>query len=336
MPPSHSLPRVCLLAVLAIGLACGSLQAGTIVRMSTTLGDITIKLADEVAPGTVANFFSYVNDQDYEGTFFHRSVPEFILQGGGYLIDPTWEPIDTDPAIANEFNLPNVVGTIAMAKIGGNPDSATSQWFFNLADNRANLDFQNGGFTVFGHVVAGINVVNQIAGLDIYNLENRLLPPNFDGLFTAVPLIVQGEDGFYVAVNSVSTIGLWTPDWNNPLNGLDATQDGIVIPHDLLVLIDALNRGGARELDAPFVGPYKIDVDRNGRFDQYDLDPTIAYLTTPIQMNGNLLSSLQTSGPFSLTPEPAGASLAAIAAASLLALGRRGRARRKLQASASA
>jgi cyclophilin family peptidyl-prolyl cis-trans isomerase len=335
MPTSHSFLRVGLLAVLVIGLACGSLQAGTIVRMSTTLGDITIKLADEVAPGTVSNFLNYVNDKDYEGTLIHRSVPGFIIQGGGFLADPPGQPIDTDLPIANEFRLPNIAGTIAMAKLGGDPDSATNQFFFNLADNRPNLDFQNGGFTVFGHVVAGINVVNQIAGLPIKNYVPTNDPNYPNGVFSSVPIIAVGTDD-WVTVDKVEAIGLWTPDWNNPLNGLDATQDGIVIPHDLLVLIDALNRGGARELDAPFVGPYKIDVDRNGRFDQYDLDPTIAYLTTPVQMEGDLLSSLQTSAPLSLTPEPAGASLAAIAAGSLLALGRRHRARRDPRIAASA
>ena len=127
------------------------------VRMQTDLGAIDIELFDTVAPQTVANFMNYVNDGDYDGTFFHRSIPGFVVQGGGFitntpsgsiLVDGA-SHIPTDPPVINEFNLSNLRGTIAMAKVGGDPDSATSEWFFNLDDNSENLDNQNGGFTVF-------------------------------------------------------------------------------------------------------------------------------------------------------------------------------------------
>ena len=129
--------------------------ANFIVRMQTDLGAIDIEMFDTVAPQTVANFMNYVNDGDYDGTFFHRSIPGFVVQGGGYIANTPngsiltdgASLIPTDPPVVNEFNLSNLRGSIAMAKVGGDPDSATSQWFFNLDDNSANLDEQNGGFT---------------------------------------------------------------------------------------------------------------------------------------------------------------------------------------------
>jgi len=141
------------------------------VIMETPLGDIEIELFDEVTPGTVENFLNYVNDGDYEDSFVHRSVPGFVIQGGGFTFEAGQAvPIPADPRIENEFNRSNVRGTIAMAKLGGDPDSATSQWFINLADNSANLDGddgQGGGFfTVFGQVIGdGMEVADAIAAL---------------------------------------------------------------------------------------------------------------------------------------------------------------------------
>jgi peptidyl-prolyl cis-trans isomerase A (cyclophilin A) len=132
-------------------------------------------LFDEVAPGTVENFLNYVNDGDYEDSFVHRSVPGFVIQGGGFTFDAGQAPpIPTDPPIENEFKLSNIRGTIAMAKLGGDPDSATSQWFINLADNSDSLDGddgQGGGFfTVFGQVIGdGMEVADAIAALPRVN-----------------------------------------------------------------------------------------------------------------------------------------------------------------------
>ncbi len=147
----------------------------TNVIMETPLGDIEIELFDEVTPGTVENFLNYVNDGDYEDSFVHRSVPGFVIQGGGFIFEAGQAPpIPADPPIENEFKLSNVRGTIAMAKLGGNPDSATSQWFINLADNSASLDGddgQGGGFfTVFGQVIGdGMEVADAIAALPRVN-----------------------------------------------------------------------------------------------------------------------------------------------------------------------
>ncbi len=152
-----------------VSLPCA---ANTIVRMQTDLGSVEIELFDTAAPETVANFLNYVNAGDYDGTFIHRSDPGFVLQMGGYIFDPDQgdffaegtSHIPTDPPVINEFGMSNVRGTIAMAKLGGDPNSATSEFFFNLADNSENLDNQNGGFTVFAQVISGQDVIDAIAG----------------------------------------------------------------------------------------------------------------------------------------------------------------------------
>jgi len=145
--------------------------SATIVRMLTVYGVVDVALYDGAAPRTVANFLSYVRSGAYDGSFIHRAVPGFVVQGGGYV----WTAqglgqINTLPPVVNEFSpeRSNVRGTIAMAKVEGNPDSATSQWFFNLADNSLNLDRQNGGFTVFGRVIgAGMSVVDAMVGKQV-------------------------------------------------------------------------------------------------------------------------------------------------------------------------
>ncbi|MBN2561816.1 MAG: peptidylprolyl isomerase [Phycisphaerae bacterium] len=155
------------------GGASGRLAGGftvitpNLVRLTTSLGDVLFELVDD-APITTANFMQYVEDGFYDGTIFHRVVPGFIVQGGGFL--PGMEKPDglRDP-IANEFspNRSNVRGTVAMAKLGGDPNSATSQFFVNLGDNSANLDTQNGGFTVFATVIEGMDVVDAIAAVPL-------------------------------------------------------------------------------------------------------------------------------------------------------------------------
>ena len=163
------------------GLFPVTAQGQTIVRMETSLGDVDIELYDTAAPITVANFLNYVNSSRYDGTLIHRSVPGFVIQGGGIYWNSTVPYyVVTDPPIVNEFDpaRSNVRGTIAMAKSVG-PDTATSQWFFNLVNNDAtgsiNLDDpnNNGGYTVFGRVMGnGMDVVDAIAALQILPIIN--------------------------------------------------------------------------------------------------------------------------------------------------------------------
>ena len=137
------------------------------VLIETPLGDIEIELLEEDAPKTVANFLNYIENNRYDKTFIHRSVPDFIIQGGGFFFEDGTAPgVTTFPPVENEFKVSNTRGTLAMAKLNDQPDSATSQWFINLADNSGNLDNQNGGFTVFARVIGdGMAVADAIADL---------------------------------------------------------------------------------------------------------------------------------------------------------------------------
>jgi len=160
------------------------------IRLTTVLGTVDLALFGQQKPITVANFLNYVNQGRYfkvdpingqlASSFIHRSVPGFIIQGGGYLgtVDPA-HPANAQPtavlafpAIQNEPGISNRRGTIAMAKLAGQPNSATCEWFINLADNGGppnNLDTQNGGFTVFGRVVNNGTVVDAIAAVPRFN-----------------------------------------------------------------------------------------------------------------------------------------------------------------------
>lgn len=148
----------------------------TVVEIRTSLGIVEVNLFDNTTPETVANFLSYVNSGAYASNVVHRSVSGFIVQAGGYQYtgpitgSVTLDNVEAGSAVVNEPKLSNVRGTIAMAKLGGQANSATSEWFINLANNSANLDIQNSGFTVFGQVTGdGMQVVDAIAKLGLLN-----------------------------------------------------------------------------------------------------------------------------------------------------------------------
>jgi len=138
------------------------------VLMTTSLGDILLELDGKRAPITVANFLSYTDQEFYDGTIFHRVMGTFMIQGGGFT--PGMTKKATDPTIKNEWRngLKNTRGTIAMARLGGQPDSASSQFFINVVDN-ASLDRperDGAGYAVFGRVVAGMETVDTIRVVD--------------------------------------------------------------------------------------------------------------------------------------------------------------------------
>jgi uncharacterized protein (TIGR03437 family) len=156
----------------------------SMVRFHTNFGDIDVTLLPNSAPRTVTNFLNYVNRGAYNNSLIHRSVAGFIIQGGGYqFINRVPREIASDPPVVNEFSVSNTRGTIAMAKLGSSPNSATNQWFFNLADNSRNLNSQNGGFTVFGRVAntSSLAVIDRIAAVPT--------PAVFASPFDQMPLL---------------------------------------------------------------------------------------------------------------------------------------------------
>jgi len=195
-----------------LSLLCVQTQA-TIVEFQTNKGTIRVNLFDETTPITVANFLEYVTNGAYDNSIIHRSVAGFVIQGGGYRFEtelPLVEVTANDP-IQNEPVYSNVRGTIAMAKLGGDPNSATSQWFFNLENNASNLDVQNGGFTVFGQIIdGGLDTIDTIAALPVFN---------FGGPWAQLPLDNYTSDDY--------------------ANGVDYTDNNLVIIYAIEIIDSA-------------------------------------------------------------------------------------------------
>lgn len=157
-----------LACVLMAGLATFSplsLAEPVLVRLETSMGNIDLALDRDKAPVSVDNFLTYVKSEQYNQTLFHRVIAGFMIQGGGY--DTNMRQKATMPPIKNEADngLSNLRGTIAMARTS-NPNSATSQFFINVVDNRF-LDHgaRDAGYAVFGKVTSGMEVVDAIAGV---------------------------------------------------------------------------------------------------------------------------------------------------------------------------
>jgi len=152
-----------------------------VVRGTNSLGTMDVELFDQEKPETVRNFLLYIRSGAYSNSFIHRAVPGFAVQGGGFTVTNTtgtnlfsgYDAITEFGRVTNEFlvgaRLTNLFGTIAMAKLGDDPNSATSQWFFNLGNNSTNLDNQNGGFTVFGRVLESTNTTDGTNVLTHFN-----------------------------------------------------------------------------------------------------------------------------------------------------------------------
>jgi peptidyl-prolyl cis-trans isomerase B (cyclophilin B) len=159
--------KLFLLAVIVLGAVTVGARANPVVVLETSMGTIKVELFEDKAPITVKNFLSYVDDKFYDGTIFHRVIPDFMIQGGG--MEPGLKEKKTKPSIKNESSngLSNTRGTLAMARTPA-PDSASSQFFINLKDNKF-LDRaqarDNVGYCVFGKVIEGMDVVDKIKGV---------------------------------------------------------------------------------------------------------------------------------------------------------------------------
>ena len=198
-----------------------------IAELATPLGSVCIELLRDAASLHVDNFLHYLENEAMVGTFFHRSIPGFIVQGGGFALGASdYEAIPaTNGAVPNEpcmLDTPDPLnpsgqicsqrgterGTLALAKLGGDPNSGTTNWFINLADNRSNLDNQNGGFSVFGKVIGtGMTTVDAMAALptasqdDLAWMESAFqTSPSFP-----IPLLQAPLD------SSADAVGCWNP-----------------------------------------------------------------------------------------------------------------------------
>jgi autotransporter-associated beta strand protein len=214
-PMRHTLRRLAGLLVLVAGVSAtwvpGLARAGTVVRFTTNLGVFDVDLFDETMPVTVANFLDYVTSDRYTSTIFHRSTTYNpfgiqIIQGGGFelVATPTGSellPVEADPPIPLEASSANLRGTLAMARTS-DPDSATSQWYFNVTDSPG-LDFN---YAVFGTVIGtGLDVIDTIAAVPVYDAS-----PQLGATFAELPLLEASlEPQSFVLVDDVAIVSPW-------------------------------------------------------------------------------------------------------------------------------
>src|SRR5262249_22117032 len=227
----------------------------------TSAGPINVELFDKQAPRTVANFLNYVNNSRYASTIFHRLVntpTPFVLQGGGFQFTanptPSLNAVATDPAVQNEFGISNTQGTLAMAKLGGDPNSATSQFFFNLGNNSSNLDTQNGGFTVFGKIVGASDqaVLNTLASATVKDESNG----NANSPFSQIPLNNYNGTNFptdttasnYQLVNDVQIVSQSEKLTYSVVGNTNPNLGGVNIVNNRLTLTFAQGQTGSSVL----------------------------------------------------------------------------------------
>ena len=286
-----------------------------IVTFNTNFGPIPIELyandttGAEATPGTVDNFLNYINDGDFIDSFFHRLIPGFVLQGGGFTapkVAPTSPadfitPVPTDPTIQNEFSNSNIRTTVAMAKVGGDPNSATSGWFVNLADNGgedpAGLDKQNGGFTAFGRVL-NMTAVETIAGLNISNLPEIFdtKDPRFAAFTTLPHSGTLASGGELVVVQSIDGMADLRGTKFDDANGNGVRNTGEAGLAGFTIYLDANNNGqldegeistvtgsdGSYRLSAP-LGEYAIrEVQQPGFIQSTPTSPNFYLVTVDI------------------------------------------------------
>ncbi len=306
-----AMKRLVLLSVYVFIFGLSTQVSATIVRYETVLGNIDVRLYDTATPLSVQNFMNYVDDGDWDDSIIHRSVPGFVIQGGEYTYTEQdgIGSVPTDLPVLNEPGISNLRGTLSYAKVSDNPDSATSQWFFNLSDNSGTelipgLDTDNGGFTVFGRVIGdGMQVVDSIANLQrssitLYNFQGRAFrllnelpainwqpPQNTSG----IPISNGFTEENFVIVHSISELTLNQADYN---------FDGVVDTADYTVWRDSL--GSTTQAEA--------DGNGNGVVDQADYDLWAA----------NLGATSTTTSLATTVPEPASGLMVALACVGLV------------------
>lgn len=282
-----------------------SVQAGTLVTISTNFGDIKVDLFSEVTPQTVDNFVNLITAGRYTNTIFHRVDDDFMIQGGGF--DLNFNAIPNNGPIPLDYKVRNTRGTIAMARQPA-PNTATSQFFINTVDNSAGLGpggWSADGYTVFGWVVQGMNVVDAIEAVPIYQ---------FAAPFGELPLrnYTMGnpiQDANKVIVNSIS-ITAQHASYQNPILTADTNSDGNVNPADALLIINSINNHGTHNASSAFINftPGEGEV-----YEQYKyFDPTGDNRVNTSDLLFVINAILAKNAAASLAAEPMAAPLAAV------------------------
>jgi len=258
-------------------------RAGTLAQFRTVLGDIEVELYDQDKPITVQNFIRYVQSGRYRDMFIHRCDPVFVIQGGGYFVTNRFstnaviDAIPTYGQIANEFGVgrrfSNTYGTIAMAKVAGDTNSASSQWFFNLKDN-AFLDASdaNNLFTVFGRVAAGTNVLNAFRTFKYTGPTNVIV--NLGSPLNELPVLTTNVTYSDLIFLDVSLLNVQVQSdsgggreisWNSVSNRLHHVEFTTSFPPSWQLLISTNGTGNTlRATDTNPVSParfYRVRVD---------------------------------------------------------------------------
>ena len=244
-------------ALFFLTVACG--RAGTLAQFRTTVGDIDVELFDQDKPITVQNFIRYVNSASYTNfQLIHRWSPNFVIQGGGFYVKDRYatnQGIDSLPVFAqitNEYSVgpaySNVFGTVAMARAGGVTNSATSQWFINLSINTF-LDSVDGGFTVFGRVVRGTNVLQKFKA----PYTNSIFYQSIGSPLTELPFVGQSltfDSLIYVDISLMKVSvqlafnGSRTISWNSASNQVNRVEYTTNLPPTWITLATTNGNGG--------------------------------------------------------------------------------------------
>ncbi len=190
--------RILVSLSLLVLASASALAAPVNILMKTRLGDVTLELYPDKAPETVKNFLRYVDEGFYDGTIFHRVISGFMIQGGGY--GPDLERKSTHAPVPNEADngLKNRRGTIAMARTS-DPHSATAQFFINLVDNDfldfKDKSFRGWGYTVFGKVVDGMDIVDKIADVHTTSKQGMRNVPEQDIVIESIEKLGNDSHG---------------------------------------------------------------------------------------------------------------------------------------------